>query len=311
MSIDPIREFIDDQGYLLLDGGLATELEAQGHDLNHRLWSARLLAESPKAIERAHMAFLNAGANCLISSSYQATPQGLIQAGFTHREATRLIELSHQLAQDSCERFLKVTEGSKRRPIVAASIGPYGAYLADGSEYHGNYGLSVAELVAFHRERFEILARRADLLAIETIPSLEEAAALRELLMEDGSVPAWVSFICRDGEHLASGQSVREAAALMKDVPSVLAVGANCTEPRHVLSLIAGIKVSCPSKEIVVYPNSGESYCARSKSWIEGTREEGIAQLASAWHAAGARLIGGCCRVSAKDLAEMGQQLRG
>lgn len=307
---DRIDEIIASKGHLLLDGGLAAELEAQGHDLNHRLWSARLLVEDPAAIVDAHLAFLRAGADCLISSSYQATPQGLRECGASKRESRDLIRLSHRLALDAGEQ-IRADGLSGSGTLVAASIGPYGAYLADGSEYRGNPGVSVAELLDFHRERFEILAEEADLLAIETLPSIEEATALRELLEEDGRVAAWVSFTCRDGDHLASGQPLSEAAALLSEMENVVAVGVNCTAPAHLASLIEQVRHACPCKEVVVYPNSGETYSVADKSWSGEAPAESLLQLAPDWREQGARLIGGCCRVPASKLVELGRSLGG
>lgn len=307
MSASPIAHILDCQGYLLLDGGLSTELEQQGHDLQHALWSARLLAEDPGAILRAHRAFLDAGADCIISSSYQATPQGLVKSGRSAKEARALIELSWFLARDACEEAASTRDGPA--PLAAASIGPYGAYLADGSEYRGDYGLSVEALVEFHRARFEILGALSPLLAFETIPCLDEAVAIRQLLDDGPEVHAWVSFSCRDGEHIADGHTIEEAASVFDDLPAVVAVGVNCTDPVHMGSLIARLRARTVQKEVIVYPNSGATYCAVSKTWDEASATPGLATLAPGWVAQGARLIGGCCRVSAAELGEIAKAL--
>lgn len=311
MRTHPISETIEGRGCLMLDGGLAAELEARGHDLDHPLWSARLLLENPLAIEAAHLAFLNAGADCLISASYQATPQGMMELGLSRTEAARLIRFSHRLAMDAWECFADSGGGDDRsvEPLVAASIGPYGAYLADGSEYRGDYGLSPATLVDFHRERFEILSDEADLLAIETIPCVDEAIALRELLIEDGRTAAWVSFTCRDGGHLASGERIRDAAELLADVPAVVAVGVNCTAPRHVSSLVEEIQQACPDKPVLVYPNSGESYRAEDKSWTRESSGAGMENAVQEWVDLRVQGIGGCCRVAAADLKRLHEKL--
>ncbi|MFT6107897.1 MAG: homocysteine S-methyltransferase [Planctomycetota bacterium] len=311
MHQSPLAPTLERQGFVIIDGGLSTELERQGHDLNHSLWSARLLAEDPGAILRAHRAFLDAGANCIISSSYQATPQGLLKHGFSAAEARALMLKSWELARVACEQAASVGTGrTGPAPTAAASIGPYGAYLADGSEYRGDYGLSVDALVEFHRERFDLLAPVAPLLAFETIPCLEEAEAIRRLLTENPAPCAWVTFSCRDGEHIACGHTIEEAASVFDDLPQVIAVGVNCTEPEHVGSLIRRLRARGGAKEIIVYPNSGEAYCAETKTWSEGSRSQGLASLAPTWHAAGARLIGGCCRVAASELREIADALR-
>ncbi len=307
MQRNPFTPFLDDQGYVLLDGGLATQLESQGYDLAHSLWSARLLAEDPDAIRRGHRAFVEAGANCIISSSYQATPQGLMENGCSPREARRLIERSWSLAQEVC--LEAASEGKGLAPVAAASIGPYGAYLADGSEYRGDYGLTVQDLVEFHQERFDILSVLAPLLAFETIPSVAEAQAIRRLLLGGPRVSAWVSFSCRDGDCIADGHSIEEAVQVFDDVPHVVAVGVNCTDPRHVPSLIARLSARRTAKEIVVYPNSGATYCADSKTWNDEGTKGGLARQVATWRAEGARLIGGCCRVTAPDLAEIAAAL--
>ena len=307
MHASPIAPFLDRQGYLLLDGGLATELELRGHDLRHSLWSARLFGEDPSAILQVHRAFLEAGADCIISSSYQATPQGLVENGCSPEEARALLELSWSLARDACEEAALAREGPA--PLAAASIGSYGAYLADGSEYRGGYGISVQELVEFHRPRFEILGALAPLIAFETIPCLEEAEAIRELLEGRPEISAWVSFSCRDGENLVGGHTIEEAACVFDDLSSVVAVGVNCTNPKHVSSLITRLRSRRVGKEIIVYPNSGATYCAESKTWDEGA-ETGLSSLAPGWVAEGARLIGGCCRVSAAEVREIVQALQ-
>ena len=308
MRLSPLTPILEQQGFVIIDGGLATELERQGHDLNHSLWSARLLADDPDAILRAHRAFLNAGADCIISSSYQATPQGLRQHGFSAAEAKALILKSWELAHAACAEAAPGRTGPA--PIAAASIGPYGAYLADGSEYRGDYGLSLDALVEFHRERFELLAPVATLLAFETIPSLDEAEAIRRLLLEAPEVNAWVTFSCRDAERISDGHSIEEAASVFDDLPQVIAVGVNCTDPVYVGALIRRLRARGGNKDVVVYPNSGEPYCAETKTWSPANESQGLASLAPAWLADGARLIGGCCRVAAADLREIIASLR-
>ncbi|MEM1450431.1 MAG: homocysteine S-methyltransferase [Planctomycetota bacterium] len=301
---NPIEPFLAEGRTLLLDGGLATELEARGHDLRHPLWSAKLLREDPRAIEGVHRTFLASGADCVISASYQATPQGLVESGLTRDEARKLILESWRIARRACELH-SAESGAQPAPIAAASIGPYGAYLADGSEYRGDYGLDAGALVEFHRERVELLAPVATLLAIETVPSLPEALAYARLLAEHPDAFAWVSFCCQDGERIADGTPIEDAVAPFDDLPQVVAVGVNCTPPTHVASLVERIGARGTDKEIIVYPNSGERFRTDDKGWDAAPEEACIERLAGSWRAHGARLIGGCCRVSAADLARI------
>lgn len=292
---------------LVLDGGLATQLEAQGCDLSDRLWSARLLAADPEAIVAAHLAFFRAGARVATTASYQATFEGFAARGIGHDEAASLLRQSVSLALLARERFRaeRAAAGAPdpRPLLVAASVGPYGAMLADGSEYRGRYGLTVDALAGFHRERLTILAATdADLLAVETIPELDEAVAIARLLDEIPGARAWVSFSCADAGHLRSGAPIEEAVEAVAGSPAVIAVGVNCTAPEHVEALVGRVR-AVTSKPVVVYPNSGEGWDAAARRWTgaQAGRVDGAA--AHRWHAAGATLIGGCCRVTPDQVA--------
>ncbi len=296
--IDPIKQFIEYQGVFIVDGGLATELEWRGYDLADELWSARLLLENPAAIRQVHSDYLWQGADCVISASYQATIPGLMRRGLSPAAAADLLRLSVRLAQAARDEFwaVEANRGGRLRPLVAASVGPYGAYLADGSEYRGDYGLSVAELVAWHRPRWRILAESgADLLACETIPSWEETQALATLLRETPQVPAWVSFSARDGTHISDGTPIAQCAALLDAIPNVVAVGVNCTPPYLMPDLITAVQ-SATGKYIIVYPNSGERYDAVHKCWRGDTDPSEYGTISREWRKMGAALIGGCCR---------------
>jgi homocysteine S-methyltransferase len=291
------------QHILLLDGGLATQLEADGHDINHKLWSARLLLENPQAIVDAHLAYLRAGAQCIISASYQASIPGFQQLGWSRAQAVEAIMLSVELARQAVSQYCEESEVPKQ-PLVAASIGPWGAHLGDGSEYHGQYEASDSQLTDFHRERLDILsASPADLLACETIPGLREAAILNTLLARQDK-PAWVSFSCRDGEHLNDGRLISEVGALFADNPRVVALGVNCSSPAHINSLIDNLKAHT-DKAIVVYPNSGECFHADTKTWHGTTDPQECGQAATTWAAHGASIIGGCCRMGPAHIKEM------
>lgn len=294
---------------LLIDGGLSNELERQGHDLNHGLWTAKLLEENPAAILRAHLAYLESGAQCITTSSYQASLAGLMAHGHDRASAEALISKSVQLAEDAVERFM--ASGFRGdRPLVAASVGPYGAYLADGSEYRGDYGVTDGELTAFHRTRIRILDQsNADMLACETIPCYQEAVVLSELLGETRK-PAWVSFSCRDEGHACDGSPIGDCVAMFANHPKVFAVGVNCTAPRHVAGLIGSIKARSGSKKIVVYPNSGEVYRADSKSWVGLSDPDAFTAMAHEWLELGADIVGGCCRIGPGHIASLGKRFR-
>ncbi|MFF6848922.1 homocysteine S-methyltransferase [Streptomyces antimycoticus] len=310
-----------ERGSLVLDGGLSNQLEAQGCDLSDELWSARLLADDPGQIEAAHTAYARAGARVLITSSYQATYEGFAHRGVGHEEATALLRRSVELARTGAERAAveratardqaaggdrAADDQAAEQVWVAASVGPYGAMLADGSEYRGRYGLSVAELARFHRPRIEALAAAGpDALALETVPDADEAAALLSAV-EGCGVPVWLSYSIA-GETTRAGQPLRDAFALARGVDQVIAVGVNCCEPGDADRAVE-IAADITGKPVVVYPNSGEEWDATARSW------RGRATFApgrvTAWRDAGARLIGGCCRVGPERIAELAAVVR-
>ncbi|MFH8565427.1 homocysteine S-methyltransferase [Streptomyces sp. NPDC017988] len=283
---------------LVLDGGLSNQLEAAGHDLSDALWSARLLADRPDAIEAAHRAYYEAGAEVAITASYQATYEGFARHGVDAPRTAELLRLSVELAR-------RAGDGLGREVWVAASVGPYGAMLADGSEYRGRYGLSVADLERFHRPRLETLAAAApDVLALETVPDTDEARALLRAVRGLG-VPAWLSYSVAGGRTRA-GRPLDEAFALAADVDEVIAVGVNCCDPREARSAVA-LAARVTGKPVVVYPNSGERWDAEARSW-RGPARFAAGQVAG-WRAAGARLIGGCCRVGPGAIARVASEL--
>ncbi len=316
MKPDPLGPLLARDGVVILDGGLATQLEAQGNDLSDRLWSARLLVEDPDQIVRAHLAYFRAGARVATTASYQATFEGFAARGIDHAGATRLLRRSVALAAEARAQYRAECAG--REPpgdpgplLVAASVGPYGALLADGSEYRGRYGLSVAALRDFHRQRMAVLAAtEADLLACETIPELEEGIALVELLEEIEGALGWLSFSCADGAHLRSGAPVEEAFELADRSPRVVAVGVNCSAPEHIEELVTRA-AAVTAKPIVVYPNSGERWDAAARAWTGGPGRGVDPPAARRWIAAGARLVGGCCRVTPEQIAALASVLPG
>ena len=273
---------------VVLDGGLATQLEAQGHKLDSALWSARLLHEDPDAIVQAHLAYFAAGAQVATTASYQASMDGFVTAGMTPAEAQKLIKRSVRLAeqarancQDDHDRW------------IAGSIGPYGAALADGSEYRGDYDLSVQELRKWHRPRIELLAEvGVDVLALETIPCLVEVEAL--LAEIDGSgQPCWLSVTCA-GDRTRAGEPAEEAFALARDVDEIIAVGVNCIDPAGASALIR-IASQAAGKPVVIYPNRGEFWDSVTRAWMGPATFQ--AEDVRDWITGGGRLVGGCCRV--------------
>lgn len=308
-----LSPFLDAQGIVLLDGGLATELEKRGHDLNHPLWSARLLLNRPEAIGGVHRAYLEAGADCIISASYQASLPGFMAEGLSATQARSALRRAVSLACEARDEFAaqrRRQEDSRLRPLVAASVGPFGACLADGSEYRGDYDVSSSRLLEFHEERFGILAESpADLLACETIPSAKEAEALLRLLSGTPGVRAWLSFSCRDGERISDGTPLRECAALCKDAAQIVAVGINCTAPRFVTSLVGKVRAAAPGKAVVVYPNLGERYDSKRRQWAGVARPWDFGMAAREWRSAGASLIGGCCRTGPEHIRAMRRAL--
>jgi homocysteine S-methyltransferase len=295
---------------ILLDGGLSNELESAGFDLSHDLWSARLIQSHPEAITAAHLAYLKAGAQCIITSSYQASIPGLMAQGHSEGKSHELILKTVKLAEIAVQQYLN-SESTTTTPLIAASIGPYGAYLADGSEYHGKYGISNEELRDFHFSRIKLLATsNADLLACETIPSLQEVKVLLDILY-DINKPVWISVSCKDDGHMNDGTPIEEFASIVSSHPNIFAMGINCTAPQYVSSLIRKMKACSGSKKIIVYPNSGEVYDPISKSWQKLSESNMFLTQANEWLDLGADIIGGCCQIGPSQIANLRDHLLG
>jgi homocysteine S-methyltransferase len=295
---------------ILLDGGLATQLEAQGCDIGNSLWSASLLTSNTQAIVEASRAYLDAGAECIATASYQASREGFARLGFSEREADNLILLSLELAKCARDEFLADNPDCEIMPLIAASIGPYGAALHDGSEYTGRYDAGAKELRVFHTERLQLFDNSdVDVLACETIPSSTEAEVLARLL-RDCKTPAWVSFSCRDEQRISDGTPVEDVAILFRDHPTVLAVGINCTPPQYASSLIRKIRDVLPDKAILAYPNSGETYDVTNNSWSGTVSPLDCASAAEDWVSAGATLVGGCCRMGPGHIRAMAKRIK-
>ena len=274
-----------------IDGGLSTALEDQGEDLKSILWTGELIEKNPDAIIAAHKAFISSGAQIIITSSYQVSFIGQEKTGKSDQEISDLLKTSTKLARIAAE-------GTSTK--VAASIGPYGAALGDGSEYRGNYGISESSLKDFHLKRIELLAETSpDLFAIETIPSLAEAKIIEEIVIQT-DIPYWISFSCKDERNISEGDSFKEAISELSNSENRIAVGINCTDPKFVTPLLNSVSVQ---EDFVVYPNAGRTWDADAKVWIGDLT--GFNQYVSEWIALGARFIGGCCGVGPAQIAEL------
>jgi len=305
MSRSPFTRFLDAQGFVVLDGGLATALEAAGHRLDEKLWSARLVISAPDAVRGVHASYLKAGADCVTSGGYQASFEGFLEAGLDRRAAESALRRAVTLAAEARDSFWSdpTNRVGRVEPIVAASAGPYGAYLANGSEYDGRYGVERDVLEAFHRDRLAVLVdTEADLVAFETLPSLLEVEVLCALLAEGLGKPAWITFSCRDSDALWDGTPISAALQRCDSIDALVGVGVNCTDPRHVGGLIDKI-AAMTDLPIIVYPNSGESYDPVTREWTGPPAEwlENVGQ----WVEKGASVLGGCCRVGSGEIGEL------
>ncbi|MCH7489447.1 MAG: homocysteine S-methyltransferase [Gemmatimonadetes bacterium] len=306
---DSVGAMLDRQGVVILDGGLATELERLGADLNDPLWSAKVLAEAPHLIERVHYDYFRAGADVATTATYQATFEGFARRGIGKKAAADLMRTSVVLARDARDRFMNEVADGRRPPLIAASIGCYGAWLADGSEYCGDYCRTAAKLTAFHRPRMEVLVESdPDILACETIPCQVEAEALVRLLEDFPGYDAWMSFSCHDNGRVRHGEPLADCVAVAAQSDRVVAVGVNCTAPSFVPELLAIAKMAT-DKPLVIYPNSGDTWDAKKKIWIGDPDDVDFSDRAREWYDAGARLIGGCCRTNPATIRGIAESL--
>jgi homocysteine S-methyltransferase len=310
---DLFKPFLGNPGQIMiLDGALATELEHRGANIKDPLWSARVLLDAPASIQQLHYDYLEAGADVLITASYQASFEGFAARGLDTNQSRSLLHLSVSLAQRARDQFVSDSNQDSPRPtpLVAASVGPYGAHLHDGSEYHGNYSAPDRVIRDFHLHRIEALIEaEPDLLALETIPSLREAEILFRVLERFPESRAWIAFSCRDGEHLSHGETFASGIRAAADSPQVIAAGINCTPPHHISSLLLSLS-DLAGYPLVVYPNSGESWVADSNCWTPGQDVSSLADMARSWKLQGAQLIGGCCRTGVRDIAELARSMR-
>jgi homocysteine S-methyltransferase len=295
-------------GVVVIDGGLATELEARGHDLSDRLWSARVLLNDPDAIEAVHLDYFRAGARVATTASYQATIPGFAASGLDRDAALRAIRRSVELARRARERYEsevgEPADGADR--LVAGSVGPYGAMLADGSEYRGDYDPGSATLRDVHLPRMEaLLEAGVDLLALETIPTVREAEVLVRLV-DELDVRAWLSFQCRDSSSTAAGESVDDAFAVAADVPGVVAIGVNCLSPRYVPDLVERA-VTVSGRAAVAYPNGGDVWDAAQRRWVADDGDRFDPAVVGGWAELGATWLGGCCGTGPAEIAALAE----
>ncbi|HOP29298.1 MAG TPA: homocysteine S-methyltransferase [Spirochaetota bacterium] len=301
-----IERILEEYPFVVLDGGLATELEKAGHDLRDRLWSAKVLAEKPDAIMDIHRSYLEAGADCIITSSYQATVKGFMSAGYSKKDAGRLIKLSVKIAKDAVEQVMeKSVDNHRPEPFVASSAGCYGAYLADGSEYSGNYKLSLKEYKDFHRERLELLAEAgSDFIAFETFPNIDEGLAVSELMMEYPDIHYWIVFTAADENHISHGEVFFDCVKELNGKSNLAGIGINCSRPEFISPLLGEVN-SFVKQPLVVYPNSGERFDIGCTCWKDESSKADFLQLTEEWYSLGARIIGGCCRTGPEDIRKI------
>ena len=309
---NPIDPLIEQHGVVILDGGLATELEHRGADLTSSLWSAQLLLENPQLVEQVTYDYLVSGADVAVSASYQATFEGFARLRLGRAESADLMQLSVRIAREARDRFWADMDAraGRGKPLVTASVGCYGAFLADGSEYRGDYGLTSRKLMEFHRPRLDVLAETGpDLFAFETVPCAVEAEALVRLLEGYPGVSAWLSFSCSDGLHVSHGEPIVDCVDLTSGSREIVAVGINCTPPEYITELLTAA-AAATTKPLVAYPNRGEAWDADGRCWIAGSATVDIPDVVEEWHALGARLIGGCCRTTPDTIRAIAARLK-
>lgn len=291
------------RGVRVLDGAMATELEARGASIDGPLWSAHVLEQAPEKIAAVHRAYIEAGAQCIETASYQVSRMGYAECGLPPERADAALLRAVELARNAAAEF------PQRRVLVAASLGPYGAALHNGAEYTGAYDCSFAGLVAFHRDRMAVLAsaqgaQAPDLLAFETLPSFQEAQAIGEALAEWPELPVWFSFTCRANKEVAHGELLRDCAAIVARFPQTVAIGVNCTRPDLIAELIAELRAAA-GKPVIVYPNSGEGWDAARRCWTGSSDPLEFGAWAKKWFEAGAQMVGGCCRTRPAHVREI------
>ena len=311
------KDYLENKSPLILHGALGTEMEALGYDISGKLWSAKYLIEKPEVIQEIHETYVAAGADLITTSSYQATLPGLMEAGLTEKVAEQIIALTVQLAKNARDKVwttLDETEKAKRPyPLISGDVGPYAAYLANGSEYSGDYGqITIEELKDFHRPRIQILLDQGvDLLALETIPNRLEAQALIELLGEEfPEAEAYLSFTVQEPGTISDGTSLDEIVKLVSQSDQILALGINCSSPLlydHALAILKNA-----GKALITYPNPGEIYDGRTQTWKPKDKDAlTLVEHSKDWYAQfGVKILGGCCRTRPNDIKALYKEFR-
>ncbi|MBB5183104.1 homocysteine S-methyltransferase [Catenisphaera adipataccumulans] len=307
MKRTTIESILKQNQVMVIDGSMATGLEHLGCDLNDTLWTAKVLADRPDLVKQVHIQYFQAGADCGITDSYQASLPRLIERGYSQQEAEALIRSAVTIFREAREEWWQQEGKAAGRayPVCLGAVGPYGAYLADGSEYRGHYGVSDEVLRDFHARRMELLWQAgADVLMIETQPSLQEALIEAELAEQLGADYA-ISFSCADGKHINEGDLIADCAAeLSSGHPHLRMIGVNCTHPKYIESLIKELKTST-SLPISVYPNSGEQYDPLTKKWYGAKQALRFKDYALIWMKAGAKAVGGCCQTDEDHIRQV------
>lgn len=311
------KDLLASQDYLILHGALGTELEYRGYDVSGKLWSAKYLLEDPKAIQDIHETYLRAGSDIVTTASYQATLPGLESYGLTEAQAKKIIASTVDIAKSARDQvwssLSEIEKESRPYPLISGDVGPYAAYLADGSEYTGDYGaITKQELEDFHRPRLAILKEQGvDLLALETMPNFLEAQALVELLFEDfPQVEAYISFTSQDGQSISDGTALSEVAKLVEASSQILAVGLNCSSPKVYPDFLHQLR-QYTAKPLVTYPNSGEVYDGATQTWTKDPdHSHSLLENTLTWQKLGAKVVGGCCRTRPSDIQVLAQGLK-
>ena len=306
---NPIKTLLEQKKHIVIDGALASELQRRGCDLNDSLWSAKVLIEQPELIQQVHYDYFVAGADCAITASYQATPMGFAPKGIELEESIKLIKTSVKLAQQAKMQYLNDIKQDKAL-FIAGSVGPYGAYLANGSEYTGDYQLSESEFIAFHKDRVTALIdANVDILACETMPSFLEIKALAKLIQQFPMVNCWFSLTLKDQKHISDGTPLTEVIEYLNSIEQIVSVGINCIALEKVTPALEVLS-KLTSKPLIVYPNSGEQYDPTTKQWHKNHDHNcTFANQLDVWINLGAKLIGGCCQTTPDDIVEIHQLL--
>ena len=306
---NPIKTLLEQKKHIVIDGALASELQRRGCDLNDSLWSAKVLIEQPELIQQVHYDYFVAGADCAITASYQATPMGFAPKGIELEESIKLIKTSVKLAQQAKMQYLNDIKQDKAL-LIAGSVGPYGAYLANGSEYTGDYQLSESEFIAFHKDRVAALIDAGvDILACETMPSFLEIKALAKLIQQFPMVNCWFSLTLKDQKHISDGTPLTEVIEYLNSIEQIVSVGINCIALEKVTPALEVLS-KLTSKPLIVYPNSGEQYDPTTKQWHKNHHHNcTFANQLDTWIKLGAKLIGGCCQTTPEDIVEIHQLL--